>query len=70
MEETTFIAITFPKENTPVPGTEHITTKEEAIAWLDTHQEYIPNEDGSTHSFHSKYVLLEKHPKGHVGDQP
>jgi hypothetical protein len=61
MAETTFIAITLPGENTPAPGAEHITNKEDAITWLETHQEYIPNEVGSELEFKSKYVLLERH---------
>ena len=47
MEEKTFIAITLPGENTPAVGTEHITNREDAIAWLEIHQEFIPNEEGS-----------------------
>lgn len=61
MEEKTFIAISLPGENTPAPGTEHITNREEAIAWLETHQEYIPNEEGSELAAKSKYILLERH---------
>ena len=70
MEEMTFIAITIPGENTPVPGTENIKTKEEALVWLDEHQEFIPNEDTSTgHEFKSKYILLEKPTIGHMSGQ-
>jgi len=61
MEETTFIAITLPGENTPALGTEHITNREDAIAWLETHQEYTPNEAGSELEFKSKYIVLERH---------
>jgi hypothetical protein len=61
MEETTFIAITLPGENTPALGTEHITNREDALAWLETHQEYIPNEVGSELEFKSKYIILMSH---------
>lgn len=61
MEEKTFIAITFPGENTPAPGTEHITNREDALAWLETHQEYIRNEEGSELEFKSKYIILMSH---------
>ena len=61
MEEKTFIAITFPGENTPAPGTEHITNREDALVWLETHQEYIRNEEGSELEFKSKYIILMSH---------
>jgi hypothetical protein len=67
MEEMTFICITYPKQNTPVPGTEHIKTLEEAQEWLEINQEYIPNEDTSNgHEFRSKYILLQKPTIGHL----
>lgn len=67
MEESTFVAITVPGQNTPAAGTEHITTKEEALVWLEQHQEYIPNDDvESGHEFKSRYILLEKPTKGHM----
>ena len=61
MEEKTFIAITLPGESTPAIGTEHITNREDAIAWLEIHQEFIPNEEGSELEASSKYILLESH---------
>lgn len=66
MEETVFVAIVLPGQETPAPGTEHITTKEEALAWLETHQEFIPNAEGSEHEFDSKYILLERPAVGHM----
>ena len=68
MEESIFVAITLPGQNTPVSSTEHITTKEEALVWLEQHQEYIPNENTENgHEFKSKYILLEKPAIGHMG---
>jgi hypothetical protein len=60
MEEKIFVAIVLPGQDTPAPGTEHITTKEQAIAWLETNQVYTANEAGAEFEFDSKYVLLER----------
>ena len=60
MEEKIFVAIALPGQGVPAPGTEHITTKEEAPIWLEAHQEFIPNEEGSELAFDSKYILLER----------
>lgn len=69
MEETIFVAIVLPGQEAPAPGTEHITTKEEALIWLETHQEFTPNEEGSEHAFDSKYILLERPAVGHMEGQ-
>ena len=69
MEETIFVAIVLPGQETPAPGTEHITTKEEALTWLETHQEFTANEEGSEHAFDSKYILLERPAVGHMAGQ-
>lgn len=67
MEEKIFVGVCLSGEDTPAPGTEHIKTKEEAIVWLEEHQEYSPNEAGeSEHEFKSKYILLEMSPKSEV----
>jgi|688.fasta_scaffold299770_2 hypothetical protein len=60
MEELIFVGVCLSGEGTPAPEAEHIKTKEEAIVWLEQHQEYTPNEEGeSEHEFKSKYILLE-----------
>lgn len=69
MEETIFVAIVLPGQEAPAPGTEHITTKEEALTWLETHQEFTANEEGSEHAFDSKYILLERPAVGHMAGQ-
>lgn len=70
MEETIFVAITLDGESAPAVGTEHITTKEEALVWLEQHQEFLPNESAEDgHEFKSKYILLERPAHGHMEGQ-
>ncbi len=70
MEETIFVAIALDGESTPAVGTEHITTKEEALVWLEQNQEFLPNEGTENeHEFKSKYILLERPAVGHMEGQ-